>query len=399
MRPLVVKALALLAAVTFLAAAAATPRAPLWSRSLPAGPPVFDVQLAMVGDVVLVRSGYAIVGLDAVSGKTRWTVPNATSVALAGSTLVVARNNTVFAVRTTDAGVVWSHPCAPAAFVIATTTRVATLCSGRIAILRVNDGETLASAPITRAATGRAYQTQPINANYFALGNDAELTTRFAVIDARTGAVRWIKENSQIVASGATWIDLTPAQARVVWAPAGTVERRSLATGKLLGTHRYQFSVVTDDHGTPLFESTAAVYAIAGNGELYRSPLNGTEMTRITPESGSVVAPTTLGASAFYGTMPNGTAPTATMYVDQPNQGGFKETALGAFDAVAGVRAGNEVAFKRGGTIVLFGSSGTQDATLQANCPTIGGIATSARRYVLLCTAKTTSTIVGFARS
>jgi len=383
---------ALLAALLLLGVAPA-PRAPLWTRTLPAGPPIADPRPLIAGTVVIVRSGYGLVALDLASGKTRWSLPSALDVGIGGDALAVARTGAVEAVRATDGGVLWKHVCKPAPFVVAWPDRLATLCSGRIAILRSRDGAVMVAAPLPRAARGPTYFATALNADYFALSNDVA-HTRYAVVDAHTGVVRWTKANAQIVTTGARWIDLTPAGA----GGAATVERHDLASGKVIATHRYTFGVPVDPRGTPFYASTAAVYAIAGAGELYRSELTRDEMRRITPEKGSIVAPTTLGAGAFYGTLANGVADTATMHVERFDHGTFKQTALGAFDATPAIRAGKRVALNARGTVTLFDEQGNVDTQLRTGCSTLAGFGVAAHRYVLLCTTKTSSMILGFAR-
>ena len=383
----------------FLIAAAPAPRAPQWTRSLPAGPPDADVQLAIAGGTVAaVRTGVSVVGLDLASGKTRWTLPNVESFIAADDDVVVARAGFVFAVRPADGVLRWRRACAPAAFLVAVGTRVATLCAGKIAILRADDGTLVAEHELPRAAGGHAYRAEAIGTTFFALRDDVELQTGFSVIDARTGALRWRKAHSQVVAAGPTWIDLTPATGQAVWAPAGTVERHDLATGKLLGTHVYTFSAPVDDHGTPLYASSAAMYAFAGNGELYHALLAATPMERLTPAGGAVAGPTILGGSAFYATAPTGDAPTATANVERLVKGKLTPAALGTFDNAAGLRAGDRVAFNAKGTVTLFDERGSATGMLRTGCAKIGSIVAAAKRYVVLCPSKTATAILGFPR-
>jgi hypothetical protein len=218
------------------------------------------------------------------------------------------------------------------------------------------------------------------------------------VIDARTGALRWRKAHSQVVASGPNWIDLTPGTGQTVWAPAGTVERHDLATGKMIAKHVYTFSAPVDEHGTPLYASSVAVYAFAGNGELYHAMRDGVPMERLTPLGGAVAGPTILGGSAFYATAATGDAPTATVYVERLVKGKLTPAALGTFDNTAGLRAGDRVAFNAKGSLALFDERGSAGGALRTGCTKIESIVAVGKRYVVLCPTKTETSILGFSR-
>jgi hypothetical protein len=389
---------ALLAALLLLGAAPA-PRAPAWVRSLPAGPPDADVQITIAGGTVaVVRTGVSVVGLDLATGKRRWTLANVTGFAAADDAVIVTRAGFVFAVRPADAIVLWRRACTPAPFLVAWKDRIATLCSGKVTILNADDGAVVAAQELPRAARGRQYHAEAIDETFFALSNDVALQTGFSVIDARTGALRWRKPNSQIVATGPTWIDLAPGTGLPVWAPAGTVERHDLATGQTIAKHVFTFSVPVDGHGTPLYASSVAMYAFAGNGELYHALLSEASMERLTPAGGAVTGPVILGGSAFYGTAATADALTSTVYVERLVGGKLTSAALGTFDNTAGLRAGDRVAFNAKGTVSLFDERGGAAGALRTGCIKIGSIVAAAKRYVVLCPTKTATTILGFPR-
>ena len=379
-------------AALLLFGAAPAPRSPLWTRGLPAGPPVADPQPLVVRDAVVVRSGYGLVVLDAASGKTRWSLPSATDVAVSDDAVVVARADSVEGLRPADGGVVWRRECRPPTFVLRLADRIATVCSRRLTILRAHDGSVVAERPLPRPVRP-PYRAAALTDRYFTISNDLRSDSPFAVVDARTGVLCWRSVDTLVVDAGLRWVELTPVNA------PGTLIRRDLATGKVLARNVYRFSVPVEDHGTPLYATSSAVYALAGQGELYRSPRDGSEMTRVTPERGVVITPTILDGSAFYGTQPTGTATTAIVHVDRYEDGAFKDADLGAFDPVPALRAGDRVALNAHGTIAMFDARGGEVAALHTSCATLGAVAVAARRWILLCPTKTASSILAFPRS
>ncbi|HXP92045.1 MAG TPA: hypothetical protein VN905_01125 [Candidatus Binatia bacterium] len=385
-------------------AAAPQLRLPLWTRTLTTVTTSFDRPSAPAGEgTALVGSSNGIAALDLTSGKTRWFIPAVDYFAVAGDVVVFGRSTALFAVRVDHGGILWKKPCV-VPFVLAVGDRVVTICNGNVAIVRARDGALLASRRLDQRASGSTYGAAPINDDFFELDGNHELSTTFSVIDAHAGRYVWGKGGeTQVLASGKTWIDITPDRSRFPWADSGTVERRGLSDGKLLSTKHYSFPGPDEGHGLPLDVSTAAAYGLAGNGQLYRVPLGSTEAARVyqtdAPTTGAVV----LGASAFFGVPQNNDTTSAPMFVDRAQAGRFVVAPLGEFESAFGkrsfaMRVADHVALAAHGTVTLFDERGEATAQLQVGCRNVEAIDATAKRYVVVCYDAFRPTVLAFSR-
>ncbi len=137
------------------ATAATASVAAAWTRPLqstPATNTAVPVMQPLPNGTLLVRNGTDMLAVDA-RGVTRWSMPNIDDALVAGRRVVFRRPHVVFAVRATDAGVLWKRACEKPAYLAAAGDRIVTTCGGLSTVLRARDGSVLARHP-TRTFTG-----------------------------------------------------------------------------------------------------------------------------------------------------------------------------------------------------------------------------------------------------
>ncbi len=316
----------------------ATPR---WIRTFAAAPqnppPLPSVLLPLPDGSVLVRKGDGVVALTP-RGATRWSMPNVSGAILDGRTVVFRRSDVVFAVRSSDAGVLWKRPCTDPKYTAVAGDRIVTVCGGVSTVLRASDGRVLARHAVkTVTSPTQLSGARSLNAGYVLVANffdGAWMGYSYYVVDAHTGAFLWSETDCNVVGVTATTISLTPYPSMLPWANANVVQTRRLADGSVVGTRTYDVPANADVIRGFLAESRSAMYVMTWDHAVFRYP-QGRVSDRQPVISSNAAYIMTAGDSAFifaedHSVGYSGGAGTA--YVDRPaRNGSFETRPIGAY--------------------------------------------------------------------
>jgi outer membrane protein assembly factor BamB len=362
----------------------------LWTRSLDAYPLAvrssFIILASLPDGALLVRSGPGIAALDAATGKTLWFLPDVLDAIVHGSSVLIRRGDVVFAVRARDGAVLWRSPCANARYIVAVGRRVLTSCGDASTVLDGASGNLVGRRPATfRMSPPDVRGARSLNDRFAMIANDfdgAWMGTEYAVVDAATGAYDWSETDFAVLGVSSGSILIAPYPGMLPWAPTGTVVRRRLFDGAVLGSRSYQLPPGSDPDGRGFVTVTpAAVYVSTSTYGLYRFPTGTTAASKVA-EHAQVEA--VLGDAAFYAVADDRFSG-ADLSVERRRGSGFGDRFIGRYagliaaggDAdnvgVAGervaVRTGDVVVAARDGSVDVLDESGTRILTARNACP------------------------------
>jgi hypothetical protein len=397
--------------------AAETPVNPTWSRTLPAAStaqPVTILQPLPAGGV-LVRSGSGAIALDA-GGRTLWSMPNIDDATLSGSNVVFWRSTVVFAVRSSDAGVVWKRACANPPYVVAAADRLATFCGTLSTVLRAKDGSVLSTRkPSLGTGSPRLQGALDLNADYVLVSNFFEgafMGNTYFVVDAHLGAFLWSQTDFEVVAVTPTTVSISQLPSMMPWSGSGVVQTLRLTDGGVVGSKTFAIPQKDDPQGKSTVSiSTAAAYVSPMSGTSYR--FAGSDPAKPEPiRAGWTFDVVTLGDAAFLiAEGPEGKP--GTVYLDRPSaEGAFAPRSLGQYQGllaqrgfantsiqvVDGERIDNRVAIADGPVVRLYDESGTIELSASVGCdqPQLAG--THDMLFVLCTQPPQTPTLLAFRR-
>jgi PQQ-like domain len=366
------------------AASAAAPT-PIWTRPLAAVPTGTRVLQPLSDGSLLVRNGDGIITVDA-RGKTLWSEPHIDGALVDGGTVVFRRSKIVFAVRRTDAGVLWKRPCVKPEYLVAAGDRVLTTCGGQSTVLRAQTGAVVSQrTPRLPLAQPPFRLARPLTADYVLVESIVAggwLGEAYHVVDAHTGAFLWTRTDADFFDVSATAVSLAPYPGMMPWGPTGTVERRRLSDGTLLGTDRYAPPRDGDLEGRgKLAFSHAAAYVNTLNATTYRFSRGSRTPERLAvPAIGKMLV---LGDGAFFIEGTNA-GQDGAVYLDRPGERGFTLRPVGHhagdissmplidgfvdLDSGPALRIGDRVAVSDGDVLRLYDERGSVEVTVPKLC-------------------------------
>jgi len=397
--------------------AADAPVNPTWSRTLPAtstDQPVTILQPLPAGGV-LVRNGTGAIAIDA-QGRTLWSMPNVVDAILSGGNVVFWRSNVVFAVRSSDAGVVWKRPCANPPYVVAAADRLVTFCGALSTVLRAADGTVLVTQkPSLGTGSPRLQGALALNAGYVMVSNffeGAYMGNTYFVVDAHTGAFLWSQTDLEVLGVTATTISISQVPSMMPWAASGVVQTLRLTDGGVVGSKTFAIPQKDDPQGKGTVSvSSAATYVTPMSGTSYR--FAGSDPAKPQPiRAGWTFDAITLGSAAFLlAGGPEGKP--GTVYFDRPSDAGaFVPRSLGPYQGslaersfantslqvVDGERIDNRVAIPDVHLVRLYDESGAVELSAKVGCdqPQLAG--TRTMLFVLCTPAQKPVTVAAFRR-
>jgi hypothetical protein len=396
---------------------------PRWIRTLAAAPqnppPLPSVLLPLPDGSVLVRKGKGVLALTP-HGATSWSMPNVTGAILDGRTVIFRRSDVVFAVRSSDAAVLWKRPCTDPKYTAVAGDRIVTVCGGVSTVLRARDGRVLARHAV-KTVTGPTQLSgaRSLNDDYVLVANffdGAWMGYGYYVVDAHTGAFLWSETDCDVVAVTSTTISLTPYPSMLPWANAGVVQTRRLADGSVVDTRTYAVPADADATRGHLAETPSATYVVTWNGALFRFPGRRVSGRQTVMRSGAQYVITS-GEAAFV-FVEDRIAPgpsRGVMYVDRPSRGGTFETRqIGSYTgaltrqsllfgdpaAYAGVVVPSGIAVAEADSVALYDTSGSRKLVAPRSCTGTAPVVAATRTMLFVRCAPRglPATLTAFAR-
>jgi len=361
----------------------------VWSRNLDAYPlslrsGIF-ILTALPGGGVLVRSGAGVAALDPVTGKTLWFLAGVLDASLDGTSVLVRRRDVVFAVRARDAAVVWKRPCVNARYVVGVGSRALTACGDTSTVLDGSNGALRGRRPIVLTmSAGDIRGARSLNGRFAMIANSFDGAwggMEYAIVDAATGTYEWSQTDFAILDVSPDSILIAPYPGMLPWAPTGTVVRRRLVDGAVLGRRVYQLPMGSDpDERGVVTVSPSAVYVSTQSAGLFRFA-TGTSSADEVAAHAEVEA--VLGNAVFYA-IKGAQFGVADLYVERPREHDFSNRSIGRYsgliaaggdDQNAGsfgehvaIRTGDVVVASRTGSVDVLDESGTRILEVQNTC-------------------------------